>query len=67
MATKMFYVLPDNSLNINCLPHQCPTISEYFIDNDKLPVVSNGEYHFLPGDHYVTTIAIFVLANFSFV
>ena len=66
VANKVLYVLPDNnSLNISCQPHQCATISEYFLDNNKLPVVSNVEYRFLPGDHYLTTTAIVVLEKFQ--
>ena len=49
-ATEIFYVLPDNSPNISCLPHQCATFSQYLLDNDgTLPVTSNFEYHLLPG------------------
>ena len=54
-ATEIFYVLPDNSPSISCLPHQCATLNQYLLDNDDtLPVVSNVKYHLLPGEHYVS-------------
>ena len=31
----------------------CATLSQCLLDNGTLPVVSNVEYHFLPGDHHV--------------
>ena len=69
-ATEIFYVLPDNSPNISCPSHQCATFSQYFLDNDTLPVVSNVEYHLLPGEHHVFSTERIVLAylqNFSLV
>ena len=69
-ATEIFYVLPDNSPNISCPFHQCATFSQYFLDNDTLPVVSNVEYHLLPGQHYVIsteTVLLDYLQNFSLV
>ena len=68
--TEIFYVLPDNSTNISCPSHQCATFSQYFLDNDILPVVSNVEYHLLPGKHYVIStemILLDYLQNFSLV
>ena len=53
---QIFYVLPDNSTNTSCLFQPCATLSQYLLDNNgSLPVVSNVEYHFLPGEHYVPT------------
>ena len=53
---QMLYVLPDNSTNASCLFQPCATLSQYLLDNNgSLPVVSNVEYHFLPGEHYVPT------------
>ena len=47
-ATEIFYVLPDTSPNISCLPHQCATFSQYLLDDDgTLPITSNVEYHLL--------------------
>ena len=69
-ATKIFYVLPDNSSTISCPSHQCATFSQYFLDNDTLPVVSNVEYHLLPGKLYVISTEMIKLAylqNFSFI
>ena len=64
-ATEMFYVLPDNSSNISYPSHQCATFSQYFLDNDTLPVVSNVEYHLLPGDHYVISTEMVEFTNFQ--
>ena len=52
-ATKILYVSPDNSTNVNCPSQPCATLSQYLLDNGTLPVVSNVEYHFLPGEHHV--------------
>ena len=64
-ATEIFYVLPDNSPNINCPSHHCATFSQYFLDNYKLPVVSNVEYHLLPGEHYVISTEMVEFTNFQ--
>ena len=69
-AIEIFYVLPDNSPNISCPSHHCATFSQYFLDNDTLPVVSNIEYHLLPGEHYVIStkvVSLGYLQNFSMV
>ena len=51
---QVFYVLPDNSTNASCSLQPCATLSQYLLDNNgSLPVVSNVEYHFLPGEHHV--------------
>ena len=52
-ATETLYVLPDNVTNVICPSHPCATLSQYLLDNGTLPVVSNVEYHFLPGEHHV--------------
>ena len=53
-ASKVLYILPDNSSNISCSFQPCATLNQYSLDNDgTLPVVSNVEYHFLPGEHHV--------------
>ena len=65
-ATKIFYVVPDNSPNISCPANHCATISQYFMDNSTQPVVTNVEYHLLPGEHYITTMTVLTnLQNFS--
>ena len=69
-ATEIFYVLPDNSPNISCPSQQCATFSQYFLDNDTLPVVSNVEYHLLPGEHYLISTEVILLdclQNFSLI
>ena len=51
-TTKMFYVIPDDPTNVSCPSQPCATLSQYLLDNNgTLPVVSNAEYHFLPGEH----------------
>ena len=68
MAINIFYVVPDNSPNISCPADHCATISEYFMDNGTQPVVTHVEYHLLPGEHYITTMAVLTnLQNFSLV
>ena len=64
---KIFYVLPDNSTNASCLFQPCATLSQYLLDNNgSLPVVSNVEYHFLPGEHHVpTNMTLQYLHNFT--
>ena len=53
-ATEILYVLPDNSTNaVSCPSQPCATLSQYVLDDGTLPVVSNVEYHFLPGEHHV--------------
>ena len=66
-ATKILYVLPDKSTNAASCPSQpCATLSQYLLDNGTLPVVSNVEYHFLPGEHHVPANMILQnLSNFS--
>ena len=68
-ATEIFYVLPENSTNAASCPSQpCATLSQYLLDNGTLPVVSNVEYHFLPGEHYVPANMILQnLYNFSII
>ena len=67
-ATKVFYVVPHNSPNISCPVNHCATISQYFMDNGTLPVGINVEYYLLPGEHYITTMAMLTnLQNFSLV
>jgi len=67
-ATKVLYVLPDNSTNISCPSQPCATLSQYLLDNGTLPVVSNVEYHFLPGEHHVpANMVLQNLHNFSIV
>ena len=68
-ATEILYVLPDNSTNAASCPSQpCATLSQYVLDDGTLPVVSNVEYHFLPGEHHVPANMILRnLHNFSIV
>ena len=65
-AIEMFYVLPDHSSNISCPPHQCATLNQYLLDNNgTLPVVSNVEYHFLLGEHYLNATEMVAFTNFQ--
>ena len=68
-STEILYVLPDNSTNTASCPSQpCATLSQYQLDDGSLPVVSNVEYHFLPGEHHVPANMILrKLHNFSIV
>ena len=53
-ATEILYVLPDNSTSaVSCPSQPCATLSQYVLDIGTLPVVSNVEYRFLPGEHHV--------------
>ena len=68
MATKMLYVMSDNSTNISCSFQPCATLSEYLLDNGTLPVVSNVQYYFLPGEHHVpANMLLQDLCNFSII
>ena len=64
----IFHVLPDNSTNASCSFQPCATLSQYVLDNNgSLPVVSNVEYHFLPGEHRVpTNMTLQYLHNVTF-
>ena len=66
---QVFYVLPDNSTNASCSFQPCATLSQYFMDNNgSLPVLSNVEYHFLPGEHHIPTeITLWYLQNFTII
>ena len=67
-ATKILYVLPDNSTNVICLSQPCATLSQYWSDNGTLPVVSNVEYNFLTGERHVPANMILQnLQNFSII
>ena len=67
-ATEIIYVLPDNVANDSCPSQPCATLSQYLLDNGTLPVVSNVEYHFLPGEHYVpANMVLQNLYNFSII
>ena len=70
-TTEILYVLPDNSTSavmISCPSQPCATLNQYVLDNGTLPVVSNVEYHFLPGEHYVpANITLQNLHNFSII
>ena len=66
-TTEVFYILPDNPTNVHCPSQPCATLSQYLLDNNgTLPVASNVEYHFLPGEHQVTTnVTLKHLNNFT--
>ena len=67
-ATRMLYVLPDNSTNASCPFQPCTTLSEYLLDNGTLSVVSNVQYYFLPGEHHIpANMLLQDLCNFSII
>ena len=67
-ATEVLYVLPDNSTNVSCPSQPCATLSQYLLGNGTLPVMSNVEYHFLPGEHHVpANITLQDLDNFTII
>ena len=67
VTQQIFYVSPDNSTDTSCLFQPCATLSQYLLDNNgSLPVVSNVEYHFLPGEHHLpTNMTLHYLHNFT--
>ena len=69
VSTEILYVVPDNSTNaVSCPSQPCATLSQYLLDNGTLPVVSNVEYHFLPGEHHVpANMTLQNLHNFSII
>ena len=68
-AAEILYVLPDNLTNtVSCPSQPCATLSQYVQDNGTLPVESNVEYHFLPGEHHVpANLVLQNLYNFSII
>ena len=68
VANQILYVLPNDSSNVSCTSQPCAILSQYLLDNGTLPVVSNVEYHFLPGEHHVpANMVLQNLHNFSIV
>ena len=53
-ATKILYVLPVNVSDVNCPSQPCATLGQYMLHNGSLPVLSNVECYFLPGEHHIT-------------
>ena len=67
-ATKILYVLPDNVSDVNCPSQPCATLGQYLLDNGSLPVLSDVEYYFLPGEHdVVNAIIVLGAVNFSLI
>jgi len=66
-ASNVIYVLPSNSSNGSCPSQPCTTLSQYLLDyNGTLPVLSNVEYHLLPGEHNVPpNMELYGLYNFT--
>ena len=64
-ATKILYVLPDNVSDVNCPSQPCATLGQYLLDNGSLPVLSDVEYYFLPGEHHVVNV-IDIVSTFNF-
>ena len=68
MAGEVLYVSPHNLANTSCPSQPCATLNQYLLHNGTLPVVSNVEYHFLPGKHHVPANMILQnLYNFSII
>ena len=68
IASEIYYVVPDNSTDASCPSQPCATLSQYWLHNGTLPVVSNVEYHLLPGEHYVpANMVLKNLHNFSMI
>ena len=66
-GSSIFYVLPDNSTSSSCPFQPCAKLSEYLNDDfDLMFVLSDLEFHFLPGEYQVTEIFIEYVYNFSF-
>ena len=70
-AIERLYVLPDkltNANDVSCPSQPCATLSQHLLDDGALPVVSNVEYHFLPGEHHVpANMVLQNLHNFSII
>ena len=70
-AIERLYVWPDKLTNedaVSCPSQPCATLNQYLLDDGTLPVVSNVEYHFLPGEHHVPANMILQnLHNFSII
>ena len=66
-ATKILYVLPDNVSDVNCPSQPCATLGQYLLDNGSLPVLSNVEYYFLPGEHHVINVIKMEVLNLSLI
>ena len=67
-ATKILYVLSDNSTNPSCSYQLCAPLDQYLLDDGILPVVTNVEYHFSPGEHHIpANMVLQNLHNFSIV
>ena len=69
LATEILYVLPESSVNItNCPSQPCATLNKHLLNNGTLPVTSNVEYYFLPGEHYIpANMVLQNLYNFSII
>ena len=68
-ASDIFYVIPDNPGSLSCPFQPCATLTQYSLDNNgTLPVVSNVQYRFLPGEHYVNfTLSVQRGSNISLI
>ena len=65
-SVEIFNILPDDSTTGSCPSQPCATLSQYLLDNNgTLPVVSDVEYHFLPGEHYLYTNVILMQSKTS--
>ena len=65
-ATKILYVLPDNVSDVNCPSQPCATLGQYLLDNGSLPVLSDVEYYFLPGEHRLNNNTLDIVGALTF-
>ena len=67
-ATRLFYVLPANDTHTNCPSQPCVTLSSYLEEKSILSSTSDVEFHFLPGEHHVTSnMEMWNVSNFSII
>ena len=68
IATKTLYVVPDSEDDVNCPSQPCATFHQYFLDNGSVPVISDVQYYFLPGEHNVYDVVYLInIHTFSFI
>ena len=65
MATKVLYIVPENSVNGNCPTLPCITLSQYLLTNSS---ASDFTLYLLPGKHHVSTnIEMWNVSNISII
>ena len=67
LRVKIFYVVPNNSSNHKCVKSPCVILNDSST-NYTLPLLVNVEYHFSPGNYYISNNMVFTeLHNFSII